>query len=75
MQSLVNEPSTNTTYSWPKIAPLLDSAIARLNDQDRHAIILRYFENRNVAEVGRTLGANEDATQGRRTLGRGFPAR
>jgi len=63
MQSLVNEPSTNTTYSWPKIAPLLDSAIARLNDQDRHAIILRYFKNRSLAEVGHALGAKEDAAR------------
>jgi len=63
MQSLLNEPSTGTTDAWTQIAPLLDSAIARLNDQDRHAIILRYFENRSLAEVGHALGANEDAAR------------
>ncbi len=63
MQSLLNEPSPGTEDAWPQIAPLLDTAIAGLHEQERHAIVLRFFENRSLAEVGRALGANEDAAR------------
>ena len=63
MQSLLNEPSPGTEDAWPQLAPLLDTAIAGLNEQERHAIVLRFFENRSLAEVGRALGANEDAAR------------
>ena len=63
LQSLLNEPSSPTSEAWPRIAPLLDTAIAGLNEKERHAIVLRYFENRSLAEVGRALGANEDAAR------------
>jgi len=63
MQSLLNEPSPCTAELWPHIAPLLDRAVAGLKEPDRHAIVLRYFENRSLAEVGRALGTNEDAAR------------
>src|SRR5664280_1044111 len=63
MQSLLNEPSPGTEEVWLQIAPLLDTAIAGLNEKDRHVIVLRFFENRSLAEVGRALGANEDAAR------------
>jgi RNA polymerase sigma factor (sigma-70 family) len=63
MQSLLNEPSSETDDAWPQIAPLLDTAIAGLNDKDRHVIVLRFFENRSLADVGLALGANEDAAR------------
>lgn len=63
MQSLLNEPSPGTEDTWPQIAPLLDTAIAGLNEKDRHAIVLRFFQNRSLVEVGRALGANEDAAR------------
>jgi RNA polymerase sigma factor (sigma-70 family) len=63
MQSLLNEPSPGTDEPWPQIAPLLDAAIAGLSEKDRHVIVLRFFDNRSLAEVGRALGANEDAAR------------
>jgi RNA polymerase sigma factor (sigma-70 family) len=63
MQSLLNDPTPATDETWPQIAPLLDNAIAGLNASERHAIVLRYFENRSLAEVGHALGANEDAAR------------
>ena len=59
MQSPAAEPAAGTDAAWPEIAPLLDQAMARLNEPDRHAIVLRYFENRSLAEVGRALGTRE----------------
>src|ERR1017187_5387428 len=58
MQSILNEPETEV---WPKIAPLLDSAVAGLREKDRQAIVLRFYEGRNLREVGLVLGASEDS--------------
>lgn len=62
MQS-VPEESEDTV--WQQIAPLLDAAIAGLNEKDRHAIVLRYFQNKSLIEVGAALGASEDAAKKR----------
>jgi RNA polymerase sigma factor (sigma-70 family) len=50
---------------WNQIEPLLDDAMAALDETDRSAILLRYFENKNLREVGEALGASEDAAQKR----------
>ena len=60
MQSLLNEPEPEI---WPQIAPLLDVAMERLGEKDSNAIVLRYFENKNLREVGLALGASEDAAK------------
>lgn len=51
--------------AWPQIAPLLDEALANLGETDRRAVLLRYFERKTLAEVGATLGVNEDAARKR----------
>ena len=60
MQNLLNEADTDV---WPKIAPLLDAAMAALSETDRHAIVLRFFDGKNMKEVGTALGASEDAAK------------
>src|ERR1017187_2895456 len=60
MQSTLNEPDANV---WPQIAPLLDDALDKLGERDRNAIVLRFFENKNLREVGTALGASEDAAK------------
>ncbi len=54
-----------TANDWTQIGPLLDDAMAALDETDRSAILLRYFENKNLREVGEALGASEDAAQKR----------
>jgi RNA polymerase sigma factor (sigma-70 family) len=56
---------------WTAIEPLLDEAMEALNPPDRAAILLRYFEDKSLREVGQTLGTSEDAAQKRvsRALG------
>jgi RNA polymerase sigma factor (sigma-70 family) len=54
-----------TANDWTQIEPLLDDAMAALDETDRSAILLRYFENKNLREVGESLGTNEDAAQKR----------
>jgi RNA polymerase sigma factor (sigma-70 family) len=62
MQSVLNDPGNDL---WPSIAPMLDEAVAGLNEKDRHAIVLRFYEGRNLREVGAALGASEDAAEKR----------
>jgi RNA polymerase sigma factor (sigma-70 family) len=51
--------------SWESIRPVLDQALDRLNRQDRDALLLRFFEQRSLAEVGQALGSNEEAARKR----------
>ncbi|HEY5298491.1 MAG TPA: sigma-70 family RNA polymerase sigma factor [Verrucomicrobiae bacterium] len=48
---------------WQKLRPTLDDAMHELKETDREAILLRYFENRQFAEVGAKLGLNENAAR------------
>jgi uncharacterized protein (TIGR03435 family) len=60
MQSILDQPDGE---AWQQIAPLLDDAMGRLGEKDRNAIVLRFFENKNLSEVGAALGASEDAAK------------
>ena len=50
---------------WMQIAPLLDEAVAQLSEKDRSAIVLRYYEQKSLGEVGGVLGVDADAAQKR----------
>jgi len=54
MQSL--EPETT---AWERIAPLLDGALSQLNKKDHDAVVLRFFENKSMSDVGAALGISE----------------
>jgi len=62
MQTVLNDKESN---DWTQIAPLLDAAMAALNEADRHAVVLRFFDGKSMNEVGAALGANEDAAKKR----------
>jgi RNA polymerase sigma factor (sigma-70 family) len=49
--------------TWNQIALLLDAAMEKLGQKHHDAVVLRFFENRNFAEVGASLGASEDAAK------------
>jgi len=50
---------------WSEIEPMLDRAMTELNETDRDAVVMRYFQNKSLHEVGAALGTNEDAAQKR----------
>jgi RNA polymerase sigma factor (sigma-70 family) len=54
-----------TAADWMHIEPLLDEAMHALDDADRAAVLLRYFENKSLREVGQTLGTSDDTAQKR----------
>jgi len=63
MASTQKDPPTD--LAWLELSPLLDEAMARLGATDRDAVVLRYFENKNLSEVGAALGLKERAAQKR----------
>ena len=73
MNSILSEADSDpsrrspTDADWAQIRPLLDQALDELGDDDRDALVLRFFEQRSLAEVGQALGANEDAARKRVT--------
>ena len=50
------EPDTSL---WEQMSPLLDDVMGCLGEQDRNAIVLRFFENRTPQEMAATLKLNE----------------
>jgi RNA polymerase sigma factor (sigma-70 family) len=50
---------------WQQIEPFLEEAMQKLNEAERSAILLRYFEGKSLQEVGKELGASEDTVQKR----------
>ena len=54
---------------WEQMSPLLDEALATLGEKDRQAVLLRFFENKSLAEVGNSLGVGEDTAR-KRSAGR-----
>ncbi|HWX18640.1 MAG TPA: sigma-70 family RNA polymerase sigma factor [Candidatus Binatia bacterium] len=57
----IAEPNTG----WEQMAPFLDEAMAQLGEADRGAVLLRYFQNKSMREVGLALGLSEDTAQKR----------
>ena len=50
---------------WSQMSPLLDEALAALGEKDRQAVLLRFFENKSLAEIGNALGLGEDTARKR----------
>jgi RNA polymerase sigma factor (sigma-70 family) len=50
---------------WSHVAPLLDETIAELNEADRAAVVLRFFEQCSLADVGKSLGVSAGAAEKR----------
>jgi RNA polymerase sigma factor (sigma-70 family) len=63
LQAVIQEAQTDP--AWEQFSPLLDEAMANLRDRDRDAIVLRYFQNRSLRDVGAALGVDEYAAQKR----------
>jgi RNA polymerase sigma factor (sigma-70 family) len=63
---LLEHPDAPAT-EWDQIRPVLDEALTGLGHADRDALLLRFFRNQSLADVGAALGVSEDAAQKRVT--------
>src|ERR1017187_3174377 len=48
---------------WVLLRPVLEDAMHELGEKDRHAVLLRFFQNKSLKEVGMVLGLGENAAR------------
>ncbi len=60
---LMNAQAHESEARMETVAPILDEVINQLGEEDRAAILLRFFEQRDFRAVGLALGSNEDAAR------------
>jgi RNA polymerase sigma factor (sigma-70 family) len=63
MREILDESATDP--SWEELRPVIDEAMHELNQGERDAVLLRYFEKRQLGEIGTKLGVSEDAARKR----------
>ncbi|PYI84372.1 MAG: hypothetical protein DME26_13420 [Verrucomicrobia bacterium] len=63
MDELFHAPASE--FEWDNLRPMLDKVMHELNQADREAILMRFFENRPLADIGARLGLSEDAARKR----------
>ncbi|MBV9470958.1 MAG: sigma-70 family RNA polymerase sigma factor [Abitibacteriaceae bacterium] len=49
--------------SWEQLEPILQDAMASLSQEDRNAVLLRFFEGKSLRDTGDALGVTEDAAR------------
>ena len=54
-----------TDSIWEQITPHLDQALGQLNEADRDALLLRYFQRQTARQIAQALGTSEEAAQKR----------
>jgi RNA polymerase sigma factor (sigma-70 family) len=50
---------------WQQLRPVIDETLDRLGREDRHAVLLRFMEGRDLAGVGAALGLSSEAARKR----------
>jgi RNA polymerase sigma factor (sigma-70 family) len=48
---------------WNRLRAVIEDAMHELDDRDRHAVLLRYFQNKTLNEVGAELNLTENAAR------------
>lgn len=61
MNQLLHEDAPES--DWDQLRPVIEDAMHELDDKDRHAVLLRFFQNRTLNEVGMTLNLSENAAR------------
>jgi len=64
-QAMHEVSDTATAVDWEEVQPVLDHVMHELKASEREVILMRYFENRRLADIARTLGLNEEAARKR----------
>lgn len=64
MQSSLNQTEPDPA-PWQEIAPLLNAAMAELGGKYHSAVVLRFFEGKDLKQVGAELGVDERTAQTR----------
>jgi RNA polymerase sigma factor (sigma-70 family) len=57
--------SATPDFDWERLSPVLDGLMQELKEPDRDVILMRYFENRPLVDIGKVLGLSEDTARKR----------
>lgn len=62
---LMNEATSDSAPAtdWAHLRPVLDDALDELSDDDRQAVLLRFFESKSFAEIGAALRLAENTAR------------
>jgi RNA polymerase sigma factor (sigma-70 family) len=63
MQATLTELNKPESDAWQQISPLLEPALAELEEKDHNAVVLRFFEGRGLKEVGAAMQTSEDSAR------------
>src|SRR5688572_8031083 len=64
-EAIMIQTTPDSDSTWEEVAPLLERAMNHLPEKDRNLVLLRYFENKSLKEVGILLGITDDTAQKR----------
>jgi RNA polymerase sigma factor (sigma-70 family) len=59
------DPTPDPVPEWERIGPVLDEAMSELRDEDREALLRRFFQCHDFRAIGQSLGMTDDAAQKR----------
>jgi RNA polymerase sigma factor (sigma-70 family) len=68
-EAFAMQPQNDSLPPAPDVAPHLDDALQKLSAKERNAVLLRFYEERSIPEVGASLGISEEAAKKRVTRG------
>ncbi len=60
---LMQEQDPTAALDWERVRPVLDEALAEMDERDREAILLRYLEGCDFAQVGAKLSLTDNAAR------------
>lgn len=61
MQTL--PPDSAAVVDWERLKPVVDDVLHGLNENDREAVLMRFFHDRPFAEIGASFGITSDAAR------------
>lgn len=56
---------TSDPGHWTQIEPVVDQLLAKLNPRDRDVLLLRFFQERSLKEIGELMGCGESGASQR----------
>jgi RNA polymerase sigma factor (sigma-70 family) len=62
-QAALMQPDPTENAAWNELAPLLDEALNEMDEADRQAILLRFFDQKTMRDLGLAIGVSEDAAK------------
>jgi RNA polymerase sigma factor (sigma-70 family) len=59
----MNEINAPQACGWDRLGPVIDVAMDELNEDEREIVLLRFFEDRPLAEIGSRFSVSADAAR------------